>query len=89
MNCKTISYYIYLFLHKLAVKRIFAGKGYSKELINYAKNKAHEAGIKTIRLNCNRHRSKLRAIYEKEGFECVEEKTLTYDIALYVCIIQN
>ena len=79
-----------LYLHKVAVKCLFAGKGLSKELIDFAKNKAHEFSIKTIRLDCNQHRNKLRAIYEKEGFVCVEEKTFldTYDIALYVCNIK-
>jgi GNAT superfamily N-acetyltransferase len=79
-----------LYLHKVAVKRSFAGKGFSKELIDFAKNIAHKLNIKTLRLNCNQHRSKLRAIYEKEGFVCVEEKTIleSYDIALYVCNIE-
>ncbi|MDF2543384.1 MAG: hypothetical protein K0S47_3102 [Herbinix sp.] len=74
-----------MYLHKLAVKRIFAGKGFSTELINYAKNLAHSNGMNTIRLNCNQHRYKLRALYEKEGFLCMDEKTIyNYDIALYV-----
>jgi GNAT superfamily N-acetyltransferase len=74
------------FLHKLAVKRSFAGKGLSKELIDYAVNLANYYHINTIRLNCNQHRSKLRAIYENEGFHCAEEKTFhtNYDTALYV-----
>ncbi|MBP1756048.1 MAG: hypothetical protein H6Q59_2446 [Firmicutes bacterium] len=75
-----------LYLHKLAVKRLSAGKGASKELIDFAKNLAHNNGIKAIRLNCNQHRAKLRAIYENEGFVCVEEKSFDgiNDTALYV-----
>ncbi len=75
-----------LFLHKLAVRRIFAGKGFSKELIDFAINLAHNYHINTIRLNCNQHRSKLRAVYENEGFLCAEEKTFhgKHDTALYV-----
>ena len=78
-----------LYFHKVAVKRLFASKGFSKELIDFAKNTAHKLSIKTIRLNCNQHRNKLRAIYETEGFVCVQEKTFldAYDIALYVCNI--
>lgn len=73
------------YLHKLAVKRLFAGKGYSKELIDYAKDVALKFCVSTIRLNCNKHRIKLRAIYEKEGFKCVEEKKYeNYETALYV-----
>lgn len=74
-----------LYLHKLAVKRAFAGKGGSIELINFAKNVAQNNCINTIRLNCNQHRNRLRAIYEKEGFICVGEKSFfdNYDTALY------
>lgn len=75
-----------LYLHKVAVKRGFAGKGYSKELIDFSKKLALNHSINAIRLNCNQHRSKLRTVYEKEGFSCVEEKTFfeKYDTALYV-----
>jgi GNAT superfamily N-acetyltransferase len=78
-----------LFLHKVAVKRAFSGKGFSKELIDFAKKLALSCGINAIRLNCNQHRSKLRAVYENEGFVCVEEKTFfeKHDTALYVCIM--
>jgi GNAT superfamily N-acetyltransferase len=75
-----------LFLHKLAVRRSFAGKGLSKELIDFAINLANHYHIDAIRLNCNQHRGKLRALYENEGFHCVEEKTFlgNHDTALYV-----
>ncbi len=79
-----------LYLHKFAVKRAFAGKGFSKELFGFAKNLALTYGIHAIRLNCNQHRNKLRAVYENEGFICVEEKTFfeKYDTALYVYILK-
>ena len=75
-----------LYLHKLAVKREYAGRGCSKELIDYAKALAYKNNIPSIRLDCNRHRTRLRAIYEKEGFVCVKEKTLSdkYEVALYI-----
>jgi GNAT superfamily N-acetyltransferase len=77
-----------LYIHKLAVNRAFAGRGYSIELINFAKGLAFNNSIKTIRLNCNRHRSNLRALYEKSGFICVEEKTYNdYDTALYLFML--
>lgn len=76
-----------LYIHKVAVVRDYAGKGYSKKLIDFAKEKARSLGIKTIRLDCHRSRAKVRAIYEREGFVCVEEKTLfgRYETAFYVC----
>jgi GNAT superfamily N-acetyltransferase len=80
-----------LYLHKLAVKRIFAGKGFSKELIDYAKNLALSYSIKAIRLNCNQLRNKLRSVYENECFICVEEKQFLekHDTALYVCNVKD
>ncbi len=75
-----------LYLHKLAVKREYAGKGCSRELIDFAKALSYKNAISSIRLNCNGQRTKLREVYEKEGFICEEEKTLSdkYVIALYI-----
>jgi len=80
-----------LYLHKVAVKRAFAGKGFTKELIDFAKSVAQSHCINTIRLNCNQHRNKLRKVYENEGFMCVEEKTFfeNHDTALYLCNVRN
>ena len=80
-----------LFLHKVAVKRAFAGKGISKKLIDYAKALALSYSINAIRLNCNQHRHKLRAVYENQGFVCMGEKTFfeKYDTALYVYNIND
>jgi GNAT superfamily N-acetyltransferase len=65
-----------LYIHKLAVLRKYAGQGYTTELIDYAKEKARQSGIKAIRLDCHKGRPKLRAVYERHGFVCVDEKTL-------------
>jgi GNAT superfamily N-acetyltransferase len=80
-----------LYLHKVAVKRAFAGKGFSKELIDFSKNLAISYCINAIHLNCNQHQNKLRAVYENEGFICVEEKTFfeNHDTALYVCNVKD
>lgn len=75
-----------LYIHKIAVKREYARKGFSKELIDFAKTKAKCLDINAIRLDCHKTRYKVRAIYEKQGFVCVEEKTLfgRYETALYI-----
>lgn len=80
-----------LFLHKIAVKREFARKGYSKELIDYAKETAKLRSIQTIRLDCFQHNIKVRQIYEKQGFELVEEKTVfgKFGTAFYVCNVNE
>ena len=76
-----------LFIHKLAVVRNFAGKGYSQELIHFAKSKALNMGIKTLRLDARADRPKVRAIYENLGFSCVGEKAIfgKCPTAFYVC----
>lgn len=70
-----------LYIHKLAIKREFAGKGISKELINYAKILAIKNGKDSLRLNCNLKRNKLRMLYESEGFVYAGNSN---DMALYV-----
>lgn len=75
-----------LYIHKLAVKREFAGKGISKELINFAKNLSIRNGINSLRLDCNLQRNKLKMLYENEDFIYAGKKNLgnNYDMALYV-----
>lgn len=76
-----------LYIHKLAVKRAYAGKSSSRELFNFAKNLAYKYQIPAIRLDCNQQRQKLRELYEKNGFVCVDEviRRDGYGIALYIC----
>ena len=75
-----------LYIHKLAVKREFAGKGISKELIKFAKKLSLKNGINSLRLDCNLQRNKLRMLYENEGFIYASRKNSenNYDMALYV-----
>jgi len=76
-----------LYLHKVAVLRAYAGKGYVRKLVDFAKEKAACEGIKSLRLDCHLRRNKVRAVYEKLGFVCVAETVLfdQYETALYVC----
>jgi len=74
-----------LYIHKLAVKRAFSGKGISKELINYAKKLSLKNGVDSLRLDCDLQRNKLTTLYESEGFMYVNTKKFGnyYDMALY------
>lgn len=75
-----------LFLHKLAVKRSGAKRGVSTALIDYAKQKSVTLGIGEVRLDAHQFREKVRALYESQGFVCVEEKCLLgrYYTAFYL-----
>ena len=78
-----------LYIHKLAVRPAFAGQGLSRVLVDFAKDMAQKRGITTLRLDTHRDRPKVRAVYEKQGFVCVEETILfgKYATALYVCTL--
>lgn len=61
------------FVHRVAVRRKFGGKGISKALIEWAKQKAKSEGKKYLRLDCTK-REKLCRLYESYGFVFHSEK---------------
>jgi GNAT superfamily N-acetyltransferase len=56
------------YVHRLAVKREFAGGGVSTALLRWAAERARSLGKKYLRLDCEASRPKLRAVYERFGF---------------------
>ncbi len=56
------------YVHRLAVKREFAGGGVSTALLRWAVERARSLGKKYLRLDCEASRPKLRAVYERFGF---------------------
>jgi GNAT superfamily N-acetyltransferase len=56
------------YVHRLAVKRQFAGGGVSSALLCWAVARARSLGKRYLRLDCETSRPRLRAIYEKFGF---------------------
>lgn len=63
-----------LYVHKLAVKRKFAGIGISGCMLDWAKAQVRQRGRKYLRLDCIADREKLIGFYEGEGFVKVDEK---------------
>ncbi|MDP9877070.1 GNAT superfamily N-acetyltransferase [Variovorax boronicumulans] len=57
------------FVHKLAVRRAWAKKGVSTELLSYARARAQELGRAHLRLDCVADRQGLRNLYEGFGFD--------------------
>lgn len=55
------------FIHRVAVRRRFAGTGLSETMIGAAKVEARSLGKRYLRLDCA-DRPKLRAVYERQGF---------------------
>jgi GNAT superfamily N-acetyltransferase len=56
------------FIHRLAVRRQFAGHGISTAIFEWAVERARGFGKNRLRLDCEAGRPRLRAIYERFGF---------------------
>lgn len=56
------------FIHKLAVRRAWAKKGVSTELLSFARARAQLLGRAHLRLDCVADRQGLRSLYENFGF---------------------
>jgi GNAT superfamily N-acetyltransferase len=57
------------FIHRLVVSRAFKGRGLSEALLAWAVEHARARGKKALRLDCDANRAKLRALYERCGFQ--------------------
>lgn len=55
------------FVHRLAVRRAFAGGELSALLLRWAAERARSAGRRFLRLDCEAARPRLRAVYERCG----------------------
>ena len=56
------------FVHRLAVRRRFAGRGVSAALLASAAERARASGCRYLRLDCDAARPKLKVLYEGFGF---------------------
>ena len=71
-------------MHRLAVRRQFAGKEVSFDLFHWALWKTSELGRPYLRLDCEASRPKLRAIYERFGFKHHSDRQVgPYFVARY------
>ena len=61
------------FLHRIAVRRRFAGRGIPQKIVDFAVAKARREKKRYLRLDCA-DRPKLRAIYEEMGFRYHSKK---------------
>jgi GNAT superfamily N-acetyltransferase len=64
-----------LFIHKLAVDNEFRGRGVSTALLEFARGEAISRGKRWVRLDCA-NRPKLRAIYERFGFQLRDSRVV-------------
>jgi GNAT superfamily N-acetyltransferase len=57
------------FIHRLAVRRRFAGGVVSTALLSWAVERTASLGRPYLRLDCEASRQRLRAVYERFGFQ--------------------
>ncbi|MCY7345501.1 MAG: GNAT family N-acetyltransferase [Pyrinomonadaceae bacterium] len=77
------------FVHRVAVKRKFAGKGVAAAMLDWAKNRAESSGKTYLRLDCGK-REKLCRFYESQGFTFHSEKVREpYSVVRYEYKFEN
>jgi GNAT superfamily N-acetyltransferase len=62
------------YVHRLAVRRSFAGAGLSTALLNSAVERTRHLDRRYLRLDCPASRPRLRAVYERFGFRFHSER---------------
>lgn len=73
------------FVHRLAVRRAYKGQGVSTALLQSAVDRARALGKRDLRLDCDDSRPKLRALYERFGFQFHSCRQVgAYYVARYV-----
>jgi len=78
------------FVHRLAVRRQFAGCGVSHALLAWSANHARELGRTSLRLDCDVTRMSLRQLYERFGFRYHSERRVgPYHVARYALALNG
>lgn len=74
-----------LYLHKLCIRRTYAKRGISQQMIHWAKSHTKSLHKKSLRLDCAADRPHLCEFYAKHGFMKVKEILFRgkYPTALY------
>ena len=72
------------FLHRLAVRRSFAGRSVSTALLQWAVEQSRALGKQYLRLDCVADRWRLRLVYENFGFKHHSDRQVgPYFVARY------
>ena len=78
------------YIHRLAVRRRFAGQDVSTALMQWAVERARSLGRRCLRLDTEASRPRLRAVYERFGFRHHSDKQVgPYFVARYEYVISQ
>ncbi|MFC4584545.1 GNAT family N-acetyltransferase [Sphaerisporangium corydalis] len=67
-----------LYVHKLAVKRAFSGRGLGETLLDWATLRVAAAGLRWLRLDCSKDNPGLQGYYQRLGFRHVRTVDLPH-----------
>ncbi len=72
------------YIHRLAVRRRYAGTGVSGALLRWSVQQTQGLGRRFLRLDCEESRPRLRAVYESFGFRhCDDRQVGPYFVSRY------
>jgi GNAT superfamily N-acetyltransferase len=72
------------YIHRLAVRRRYAGTGVSSALLRWSVLRTQGLGRRYLRLDCEESRPRLRAVYESFGFRhCDDRQAGPYFVSRY------
>ena len=72
------------FIHRVAVRRDYAGGLVSGALLKWAVDRTRSLGRSYLRLDCDAARPKLRLVYEQFGFRHHSDRRIgRYDVSRY------
>jgi GNAT superfamily N-acetyltransferase len=78
------------FIHRVAIRRHYAGCGLSKMMLDHAKEIARKTSLSFLRLDCAADRPKLRYVYEQNGFTWHSDRMVgSFNAALYEWRVQE
>lgn len=73
------------YVHRLAVRRAYAGIDVGAALLDWAAGHAAAMGRSFLRLDCDHHRERLRRFYERNGFRYHSDRQVgRFLVARYV-----
>ena len=77
-----------VYIHRIAVRRAWAGRGLPGKMLSWCENHAQELGCGCLRLDCDASRPKLCTLYEGLGFQFHSERLVgRYTVARYERIV--
>lgn len=78
------------YIHRLAVRRRYAGTGLSTALLHWAVERTQTFGRRYLRLDCDASRLRLRAVYERFGFRFHSDREIgPYRVSRYECDVMK